>query len=184
MKNKINTLYVAIISLITYIFVSCNLNTALTDLTPDDGFNTEFAFNVLEFKASISETTEVSDTGWYAINPVENIKIASPFVPKKTYIATDTFAFEWHDYEVVLDSIQKIANGFDIRFSKPHYSYRWMSTGIYSNGQDYLIPVFNSKKQRYWIQVFREQKSFFKTYYTARGLWIIGEDRPIDGDVS
>src|SRR5690554_7431285 len=134
------TLYYTIISLLTYILIGCSAD-GLVDLTPKDGFNTEFAFNQVKLVESISFDTASTDTGWYAIKPIQNIKISSPFVPKRTYITTDTFAFEWHDYEPVLDTIQKIANGFDIQNSTPASNYKFMTPLLYSNKKEYLNPI-------------------------------------------
>jgi len=157
-----------------------------TDLTPDNGFNTEIAFNTIKFKEEISVVEEVQDTGWYVIEPIDDIKYKGFFRKNINYISTDTFAFEWEDYSAVLDEIQRIANGFETIPTSVSSDYRWLNTGFWSNPdkKTYLIPVFNANNYRYFIQVFREQESFFKTFYTARGVWIIGELKDVGGDVS
>lgn len=157
-----------------------------TDLTPDNGFKSEIAFNVLKLNEEISTTAEVQDSGWTVIEPIEDIKYRGFFRKNLTYISTDTFAFEWEDYGLVLDEIQRIANGFETVPTSVSSDYRWLNSGFWSNPdtKTYLIPVFNTNNYRYFIQVFRDQKSFFQTYYTARGIWIIGELKDVDGDVS
>lgn len=179
MKNIIAILLIFIIPF------ACQYS-GFTDLTPDNGFKSEIAFNTIKFKEEISTSEEVQDSGWTVIEPIEDIKYKGFFRKNLTYISTDTFAFEWEDYGLVLDEIQKIANGFETIPASVSSDYRWLNSGFWSNSdkKTYLIPVFNANNYRYFIQVFREQKSFFQTYYTARGIWIIGELKDVDGDVS
>lgn len=177
--------YIIAILLILAIPFACQYE-GFTDLTPDNGFKSEIAFNTLKFKEEISVIEEVQDTGWHVIDPIDDIKYKGFFRKNINYISTDTFAFEWGDYSVVLDEIQRIANGFETIPTSVSSDYRWLNTGFWSNSdkKTYLIPVFNANNYKYFIQVFREQVSFFQTYYTARGIWIIGELKDVDGDVS
>jgi len=162
--------------------VSCELD-ALTDLTPNDGLRSEFAFNIPEFNKAISTESTRQDTGWHVVTDVP-IRVSSPFVYDIQYIATDTFAFNWNDYKPVLQRIHRIANGQDITGTHVHSNFTWLNAGMYSTPKEYLIPLFNIDGSRYWLQVFREQKSFFQTIYTARGIWAISKPKKIEGDVS
>lgn len=163
---------------------SCTDRAALIDLTPNDGFGYDFAFNVPALNAAISQDTDVVDTGWHIINQVP-VRVASPFEIDIQYISTDTFAFQWQDYEPVMNAIHQIANGFDITFTTVMSNYTWLNhSQMYSTPTSYLIPVFNRDGQRYWIEVFKEKESPWMTKYTARGIWATSETRPIKGDVS
>ena len=156
----------------------------LTDLTPDNGHNAEFAFNVPEFNKAISTEVTRQDTGWHVVTDVP-IRVSSPFVYDIQYISTDTFAFESHDYEPVLQRIHRIANGQEITNTYVSSQYTWLNhSHFYSSSTDYLIPLFNIDGSRYWIQVFREKQTFWFTKYTARGIWAISKPKKIDGDVS
>lgn len=176
--------YLAILLILAIPF-ACQYS-GFTDLTPDNGFKSEIAFNVLKLNEEISTTAEVQDSGWTVIEPIEDIKYRGFFRKNLTYISTDTFAFEWEDYGLVLDEIQRIANGFETIPTSVSSKYMWLNSGFWSNpvSKTYLIPVKNAQNNGYFIQVFRDQKSFFQTYYTARGIWIIGELKEVDGDVS
>lgn len=157
----------------------------LTDLTPGNGHNAEFAFNVPLLNEVIYNDGTVVDSGWIVLDTMTDIRVPSIFKYDIQFIATDTFAFEWHDYEPVTSFIHRIANGFDITFTVPSSQYGWLNYAqFYSKDSDYLIPMFNSKGQRYFLQVFRKRKSFFQTYYTARGVWAISKPKTIKGDVS
>ena len=46
-----------------------------TDLTPDNGFKSEIAFNVLKLNEEISTTAEVQDSGWFVIEPIGAVRI-------------------------------------------------------------------------------------------------------------
>ena len=156
-----------------------------TDLTPDDGFHTEYAFNVPELNRAIYQDTVVQDTGWHYIDPIPDIYTLNPFVYDIQYVTTDTFAFEWQDYKPVIRTVHRIANGFETTISTPARGFSWLNVSqFYSDGTSYLIPMFNSRGYRYWLQVFRKRVGYWKTYYAARGIWIISKPKPIDGDVS
>lgn len=163
---------------------SCNYHSGLVDLTPDDGFRSSFAFNVPALNAAISDDTAVVDTGYYAVDYLP-VRVASPFELNIQYWTTDTFAFEWQDYEPVIEAIHRIANGFDITYTTVTSRYAWLNhSQMYSTPQSYLIPLFNRTGQRYWLEVFKEKQSFWMTKYTARGIWATSNPRPIKGDVS
>ena len=175
--------YLFFVSLIAIGF-ACQYS-GFTDLTPDDGFNTEFAFNVPALNKAIHNDGTVRDSGAIEINAIPDIYAPSPFAQNIQYIGTDTFAFGWQDYEPVIQEIHSIANGYDITNTTVSRDYKWLDRSqFYSNGESYLIPLFNSKGQRYWLQVFRQKVNWYQTYYTARGVWVISKPKNIDGDVS
>lgn len=164
-------------------FLSCN-QSYLTDLTPDDGVGSDFAFNVPALNAVILNDTATIDTGWH-ISEWAPIRVISPFESEIQYITTDTFAFQAQDYELVMNAIHKIANGFDITYTTVTSNYKWLNhSHMYSTPQSYLIPLFNREGQRYWLEVFKEKQTFWLTKYTARGVWATSKTRPIKGDVS
>lgn len=164
--------------------ISCTFDQSFTDLTPDDGFGSEFAFNVPALNAAISKDNTVIDTGWYEIDRVP-VRVISPFELDIRYITTDTFAFQKQDYELVMSRIHRTANAFDITNTTVTSNYAWLNYAkMYSTPQSYLIPLFNRSGQRYWLEVFKEKQTFWMTKYTARGIWATSETRPIEGDVS
>lgn len=184
MQHILDKLMSKLCLILAVLAISC-ANDGFTDLTPNDGFNTEFAFNVPLLNEVIYNDGTVVDSGWIVLDTMTDIRVPSIFKYDIQFIATDTFAFEWHDYEPVTSFIHRIANGFDITFTTPSNKYGWLNHAmLYSKDTDYLIPMFNSKGQRYFLQVFRKRKSFFQTYYTARGVWAISKPKTIKGDVS
>lgn len=172
------------ISLMLSIGFACQYS-GFQDLTPDNGFKPDFAFNVPALNRAISTEDSKQDTGWIVLDTIQDIYTPSPFVRDVQMISTDTFAFQWGDYQIVMKQIHRVANGFDISNSTVDKSYAWLnSSQMYSRKSDYLIPLFNSSGQRYWLQVFKEKVNWYSTYYTARGIWLISEPIEIEGDVS
>lgn len=172
-----------ILTLILSIGFACQYQ-GFTDLTPEDGFGSDFAFNVPALNAAISDDDGVNDTGWYEVDRVP-VRVISPFVENIRYITTDTFAFQKQDYELVMSRIHRTANAFDITNTIVTSDFSWLNYAqMYSTPQSYLIPLFNADGQRYWLEVFKEKQSFWMTKYTARGVWATADQRPIKGDVS
>lgn len=166
--------------LLILIFIGCE--SGLTDLTPNTEFTSEIAFNVVLFNEVIQTTNESQDTGWHIVEETP-IWVPSPFEDSVQYVSTDTFTFNWEDYEPVLQTVHRIANNFDITFTTVDSRYTWIPN-MYSTREDYLIPLFNKDGSRYWLQVFKQREGLFQTYYTARGIWAISKPKKINGDVS
>ena len=172
--------------IIFLLLYSCQVDTGFKDLTLDNGFNPTFFFNSPQF------TDALDNVGKAEVDTVFSIKRPEYLLPpplnstERGWITTDTFAFETGDFQKVVnvivqtaeshrDSIKSSLVSADLAEVSLNGHVAYSAPGTY-----YLVPFDISTGERIYIQVTRTKSagegSWSTWYYSANGLWMIGED--------
>lgn len=182
--------------LLLLLFYSCQFDSGFKDLTPDNDFNATFYFNSPAFTKALENIGKAEPDTVFSIEQPDYLIPPPLYTSVKGWMTTDTFAFETGDFQRVVDVITQTAETHrdSIRTAFVSADAAQISLNgkaAYSvHGEYYLVPHELSNGQRIYFQIIRTKStgnSFWTTwYYTANGLWMIGEQNnlPPDKDAS
>lgn len=172
------------------LFYSCQLDTEFKDLTPENAFKPAFYFNSPEFTKAMDNISAAEVDTVFSIERPKHLLPPPLHALEKRWMTTDTFAFETKDFQKVLNVIMQTAESHRDSIITSFVTavpeeVSLNGRAAYSvPGQYYLVPQSISTGKRIFLQISRTRAAgsgFWKTwYYTANGLWLIGEKLPVD----
>lgn len=179
-----------LITIIVLLFVGCQDN-YLTDLTPDDGHDSEWWFNTPSFIDAVENSENVVPGDTFHISSPAYLINQSPYVVNAQWISTDTFVFEQKDYASVMNVLfstaeQELTDREIINTSQINHSWgNWKGRRMYHGINYYLYPI-----NKIWIRIDRikdpDKSNFLFTAwrYYAHAVWLIGNYNYPGGDIS
>lgn len=177
---------------ILLLFYSCQIDSGFKDLTPENDFNSTFFFNSPEFTKAIANVGKTEADTVFAIDRPKYLLPPPLLAVEKGWMTTDTFAFETGDFQDVLNVITHTAESHrdsiitSIVSPVPAQISLDGKAAFSVSGQYYLVPLVISTGETIFLQITRTKsvgKDFWTTwYYTANGLWMIGEKQQVKAD--
>lgn len=179
-------------TVILLLFYSCQIDSGFKDLTPENNFNSTFFFDSPEFTRAIANVGKAEADTVFAIDRPEHLLPPALHAIEKGWMTTDTFAFETSDFQDVLNVITHTAESHrdsiitSIVSPKPAQISLDGKAAFSIPGQYYLVPLEISTGETIFLQITRSKSSgnsfWTKWYYTANGLWMIGEEKQVKAD--
>lgn len=174
----------------TLLVFSCSLDSSFKDLTPDNGFESEFWFDAMNFNSAIEKVNSDPENAGevFTVPRPDHLYFNNALGTLKdtSWVSTDTFAFQKSDYQRVLNKIVSTAESRPGIVNSRQEGLKWKNLSgsrAYSKPKTknqeayYLVPIRVLDEKVIWLKVVRKKEEgnpFGAYFYTAHGIWLEG----------